>query len=118
MKENRVIQRVPFGYVLQPKGKVVVDTEKAKVVRALFRDIHTTSIRKLAALHGFDAPSHVHDILTEPAYWTGKLRRRNEPTFDIPTIVPVPQWGTKDKKPNASGRYLLSTVIGRVNRWG
>jgi DNA invertase Pin-like site-specific DNA recombinase len=87
IKEGRILQRPPFGYISKGK-KMVIDEKRRGLIRALFRDFEDPilSIKKLSLKYGLK-PSLIQRIRLNPIYSTGEVKWKGKTIYKVEPIV-------------------------------
>ncbi|MBI5000073.1 MAG: recombinase family protein [Euryarchaeota archaeon] len=87
IKEHRILQRPPFGYMVQEK-KMVVDERHRGIIVALYRDfkLPAMSLRKLSQKYNLP-PSLIQRIRSNTIYITGEVRWQGRVIYHVEPIV-------------------------------
>ena len=86
-REERTLQRPPFGYMSIDK-KLVIDESKRGIIRALFRDFDDPmmSLKKLADKYDLSR-SMIQRIRSNSIYTTGEVRWQGKVIYKIEPII-------------------------------
>ena len=95
LKEQKVMSRPPFGYKVNEEGKLVVDKEKAAIIRRLFSEFDNplASLKSLSLKYNLSV-STLRNIRSNPIYRTGEVRWAGKIAYYVDPIVPE----NKDQK--------------------
>ncbi|MHA1302650.1 MAG: recombinase family protein [Candidatus Heimdallarchaeaceae archaeon] len=89
LKEHKVMSRPPFGYKVNEQGQLVVDEEKAAIIRRLFAEFDNplTSLKSLSLKYNISV-STLRNIRSNPIYRTGEVRWAGKIAYYVDPIVP------------------------------
>ena len=87
IKEHRVLQRPPFGYMVEGKKMVVNEKQRGTIV-ALYNDFNKPgmSLRKLSQKYNLP-PSLIQRIRSNTIYITGEVRWQGRVIYHVEPIV-------------------------------
>ena len=89
IREGRILQRPPYGYKTEDR-KLVIDEDKAGIIKALFEDFQKPmmSLKKLSDKYGLTR-SMIQRIRSNPIYTTGEVRWQGKVIYHVDPIVKV-----------------------------
>ena len=107
IREGRILQRPPFGYISIDK-KLVIDESKRGIVKALFRDFQEPlmSLKKLADKYELSR-SMIQRIRSNPLYTTGEVRWQGKVIYTIEPIITEEEMDGNDEEPETGTQQTL-----------